>query len=137
MKLRIDKDKDILRLLGIGVGLLLIGSLLLTFRTLSIFNSGVGIGLILGGVFTIIASIYVAALPKDNLIADERSIRTDEKAAHHAFWILLSIMGFVQLIDVIWKLDFEFRAVVSFFFTVGIWLWIILRWHYNRKGEEM
>ena len=135
--MKLKMDKNLLRLLGIGVGLLLVGSLLLTFHTLPILNFGIGFGLILGGVVTIIGTLYVAALPKDHLIVDERSLRVDEKAAHHAFWILLSIMGFVQLIDVIWKLDLEIRAVLSTFVVVGIWSWIILRWYYNKKGEGM
>ena len=135
--MKLKMDKDLLRLLGIGVALLLVGSLLLTFHTIPILNFGVGFGLILGGVVTIIMTLYVAALPKDHLIVDERSIRVDEKAAHHAFWILILIMVFVQLIDVIWKLDFEIRAVLSNFFAVGIWSWIIFRWYYNKKGEGM
>ncbi len=135
MKFRIDKDN--IRLMGTGVGLILIGILLIIFLSNSTIFFVVGPLLVIVGIMTIVMATYVSAKVKDDLIEDERSVRINEKAGYHAFWVLLSIMSFVQLIDIIWKLDFEIWVVLSSFFAVGIWSWIIFRWYYNKKGEEM
>jgi len=131
MKLR--KDKDILRFSCIAALLILAGILMVSFLSSPYFR--IGFALIIMGIVAIIVAIITAARPKEDLIQDERSVRVDEKAGYHAFWILLVTMGLLQAAGMIWRLDLNFKDVVPDLFIVGMWSWILLRWYYNRRGD--
>jgi uncharacterized membrane protein len=132
MKFR--RDKNILRLSGIAILLIIASGIMLGFPPdYSYF--GIGFALLLMGIIAIVAVITAAITPEEYLIQDERSARVDEKAGYHAFCILLLTMALLQAIGMIWRLNFNFKAVIPDLFIVGIWSWIILRWHYNRRGD--
>ena len=133
MKLRIEKD--IIRLLGIGGGLIFIGILLTTFLSYSTIFFGVGSLFILMGIITIIMATYVGAKVKDDLIKDERSVRINEKAGYHAFWILIGGMGVFQLINMLGRLKLSYSDTMPILFIMGAYSWIIFKWYYNKKGD--
>lgn len=94
-----------------------------------------GAGIILGGIMLALMSLYNSTKPKDYFIQDERSVRIKEKAGYHAFWIILLMISTIQLIDIFWKLNIQFKGVASILFVVGIYSWAVLRWHYNKRSE--
>ena len=132
------KDKDILRFLGMGLGLVLLGIIILWIvpdvvgRTWT-FPYVIGGLFILGGITLIIMSLCTATKTKEDLIQDERSVRINEKAGYHAFWILLGTMAIVQLIAMLWRLNLNYKRVSPDIFIVGMFSFVILRWYYNRR----
>ena len=92
--MKIRKDKDILRFLGMGLGLVLLGIIILWIvpdvvgRTWT-FPYVIGGLFIFGGITLTIMSLYTATKTREDLIQDERSVRINEKAGYHAFWILI------------------------------------------------
>ena len=132
MKFRIDKD--ILRFSGIAVLLILAGILMGSFLPGPTYF-GIGSVLIIMGVIAIIIAIITAARPKEDLIQDERSVRVNEKAGYHAFWILLVTMALVQSIAMFGRLDLSYKSVSPDIFFVGMLSFVVLRWYYNRRDD--
>ena len=132
MKLR--KDKDILRFSGIAALLILAGILMISFLSDPTYF-GIGSVLIIMGVIAIIIAIITAARPKEDMIQDERSVRVNEKAGYHAFWILLGTLALVQSIAMFGRLDLSYKSVSPDIFIVGMLSFVILRWYYNRRGD--
>ena len=132
--MKIRNDKDILRFSGIAVLSILTGTLMMNFLSGPTYF-GIGSILILMGITAIVIAIIAAATPREDLIKDERSVRVNEKAGYHAFVILLLTMALLQAIGMIWRLNFNFKAVIPDLFIVGICSWILLRWYYNRRGD--
>ncbi|HJH25616.1 MAG TPA: hypothetical protein C5S37_02335 [Methanophagales archaeon] len=136
--MKIRKEKDILRFLGISQGMVLLGIIIMWIvpdvvgRTWT-FPYVIGGMFIFGGITLIIMSLCTAAKPKEDLIQDERSVRINEKAGYHAFWILIGTIALVQLIAMLWRLNLNYKSVSPDIFFVGIFSWIILRWYYNRR----
>ena len=136
--MKIRKDKDILRFLGMGLGLVLLGIIILWIvpdvvgRTWT-FPYVIGGLFILGGTMLIIMSLCTATKTKEDLVQDERSVRINEKAGYHAFWILIGTMALVQLIAMFWRLNLNYKSVSPDIFIVGMFSFVILRWYYNRR----
>lgn len=132
------KDKDILRFLGMGLGLVLLGIIILWIvpdvvgRTWT-FPYVIGGIFILGGIILTLMCLYTATKTKEDLIQDERSVRINEKAGYHAFWILIGTMAIVQLIAMLWRLNLNYKSVSPDIFIVGMFSFVILRWYYNRR----
>jgi uncharacterized membrane protein len=131
--MKIRKEDYILRFSGIAVILILINILMMSFSP-AYFEIGFALGIM--GAITIITAI-AAARPKIDLISDERSVRVNEKAGHHAFCVLLATMALLQLVGMIRRLNFDFKDIVPGLFIIGIWSWILLRWYYNRRGDAL
>ena len=132
MKFRIDKD--ILRFSSIAALLILAGILIMSFLSDPTYF-GIGSVLILMGIIAIVIAIGVAARPKEDLIQDERSVRVNEKAGYHAFWILLVTMALVQSIAMFGRLDLSYKSVSPDIFFVGMLSFVVLRWYYNRRDD--
>ncbi len=132
MKFR--KDKDILRFSCIAALLILAGTLMVSFLSGPTYF-GIGSVLIIMGVIAIIVAIIAATTPKEDMIQDERSVRVNEKAGYHAFWILLVTMALVQSIAMFGRLDLSYKSVSPDIFIVGMLSFVILRWYYNRRGD--
>ena len=132
--MKIRKDDDILRFSGIAAILILIDILLMSFSP-AYFKIGFALGIM--GAITIITAIAAALKPKVDLIPDERSVRVNEKAGHHAFCVLLLTMALLQLVGMIRGLNVDFKDIVPGLFIIGIWSWILLRWYYNRRGDAL
>jgi uncharacterized membrane protein len=132
MKLR--KDKDIRRFSGIAAILILAGILVMSFLSGPTY-SGIGSVLIIMGVIAIIIAIIAATTPKEDMIQDERSVRVNEKAGYHAFWILLGTMALVQSIAMFGRLNLSYKSVSPDIFFVGMLSFVILKWYYNRRDD--
>ena len=136
--MKIRKDKDILRCLGMGLGMVLLGIIIMWIvpdvvgRTWT-FPYVIGGLFILGGTMLIIMSLCTATKTREDLVQDERSVRINEKAGYHAFWILLGTMALVQLIAMFWRLNLNYKSVSPDIFIVGMFSFVILRWYYNRR----
>ncbi len=135
MKFR--KDKDIIKFISISLGAILIGIIIFNYiQTMSIF----GFILILSGLIGFIMVLQVASKPKQELIEDERSARITQKAGYHAFWALLYLAGTIMLLRMLKPSplltpshDLYYGA--QYLWMIGMFTFLILRWHYNKKGE--
>ncbi len=131
--MKIRTDKNILRFSCIATFLIFTGILMMFFLSNPTYF-GIGFALTIMGLIAIVSAIIAAATPKEDMIRDERSVRINEKAGYHAFCILLVTMALLQLIGMVWRLNFNFKAVIPDLFIVGVGSWILLRWHYNQRG---
>ena len=127
--MKIRKDKDILRFLGMSLGVVLLGLIMWRFQIYSI-----GGGLILGGIILTIMCLFIATKPKEYFTQDERSKRINEKAGYHTFWIIIGSIVLLGIVDLYSKL--MFKDVYAPLYIIGMFSWIILRWYYSKKGEE-
>ena len=132
--MKFKKDRDILRFLGIAVLLILTGILMMSFLSGPTYFR-IGFALILIGVISTVTAICVAATDKLGLIADERFMGISGKAGYYAFCIFIALMALLQLINVIWGLNLGYSDVVPYLFIVGMFLFSILRWYYNRRDD--
>jgi uncharacterized membrane protein len=138
--MKIRKDKDILRFLVMGLGMLLLGIIILCIvpdvvgRTWT-FPYVIGGFFIFGGTMLIIMSLCTATKTREDLIQDERSVRINEKAGYHAFWILIGTISLVQLIAMVWRLNLNYKGVSPEIFIVGMFSFVVLRWYYDQKGN--
>ncbi|MQY53955.1 MAG: DUF2178 domain-containing protein [Methanosarcinales archaeon] len=136
--MKIRKDKDILRCSGISLGMVLLGIIILWIvpdvvgRTWT-FPYVIGGMFIFGGITLIIMSLYTATKTREDLIQDERSVRINEKAGYHAFWILIGTIALVQLMAMLWRLNLNYKSVSPDIFIVGMFSFVVLRWYYNRR----
>lgn len=135
MKFR--KDKDIIKFIGISLSAILIGIIIFIYiQKISIL----GFILILSGLIGFIIALKMASKPRQELIEDERSVRVNEKAGYHTFWALLYIAGLIQLLRML-KLSpsltpsYDLSEGARHLWLIGIFVFAILRWHYNSKGE--
>ena len=121
-----------------GLGLVLLGIIILWIipdvvgRTWT-FPYVIGGLFILGGITLIMMSLCNATKTREDLVQDERSVRINEKAGYHAFWILLGTIALVQLMAMLWRLNLNYKSVSPDIFIVGMFSFVILRWYYNRR----
>ncbi len=128
MKFR--KDKDVLQYLGVGLGIIALGIVLLMF-----FHANAGIIFVISGSIVVVIGLSLATKPRDFFLQDERSIRINEKAGNYAFWaIMTAVVGmYVLKVARLWIPDF--MDVYSAVLFTGIYVYVILRWHFNKKGD--
>ncbi|MCD6208295.1 MAG: DUF2178 domain-containing protein [Methanosarcinales archaeon] len=132
MKFR--KDKDILRLLRVGLVVVLLGVVLM-FQAPSKTTFFIGFGLIFAGLFIFTRAVYTATKPKTELIADERITRITEKAGYNAGWMVVLSVIILFWADKIWSLGIELEDMYWTTLLVGAYSFLILKWYYNRRGE--
>ena len=128
--MKIRKDKDILGLLGAGLGMILVGALMWKF-----LGQVLGLGLILGGLVLFIARLYTATKPKTDTMMDERTARINEKAGYRAFWIIMGCSGILWMVDIYWSLNMKFKDLCAVITCIGIYSFFILRFYHHKKGE--
>jgi len=133
--MKVRTDKDILRLLRVGLVVVLLGVVMLIFQTLSKATFFIGLGLIFAGLFMFVMASYAATKPKTELIVDERVTRINEKAGYAAGWLVLLAVTILFWADKIWSLNLELEDMYRTTLLVGIYSWLILRWYYNRRGD--
>ena len=129
------KDKDILRLLRVGLVVVLLGVVMLIFQAHSKTTFFIGFGLIFAGLFMFAMALYTATKPKTELIADERITRINEKAGYNAGWIVILSVTILFWADKFWSLGIELGDMYWTTLFVGAYSFLILRWYYNRRGE--
>lgn len=133
--MKIRKDKDVLSFMGMGLIVILLGSVVLFFQTGSKTIMVLGGILILVGIMTFIMGLIASTKPKSDLIADERVTRINEKAGYHAGWmIMLSVIILFQA-NKIWSLGVKLEDMYYTVLFVGMISWSILRWVYNKRSE--
>jgi len=131
MKLRLDQN--ILQFFGMSLVMILLGvSLVIFFQSKKVQLFGGGI--VLGGIMLALMGLYTSVKPKDYFIQDERSVRIYEKAGCHALWMMLGMGSFIQLVDLFWKLNLQYKDVAPILFVIGMYSWIILKLYYNRRS---
>lgn len=135
MKFRMDEK--IIKCIGISLCIILAGIIMFLFdESHSVF----GFILIGGGFIGIIIGLSVASKPKYDLIKDERSVRVKEKAGYTAFMAMLLILAIIPLFRML-KLSpvltpsRELADGIQNMWLIGIWIFIILKWHYNKTGD--
>lgn len=136
MKFR--KDKDIIKFIWLSLGAILGGIIIFLF--IEPFST-VGFLLIMGGLIGLTSGLIVATKSKEDLIEDERSVRVREKAGYSAFIATLLIAAIIPLLRLL-KISpsltpsREVAEVVQDIWIIGLWIFIVLRWYYNKKGDE-
>ena len=133
--MKIRTDKDILRLLRVGLVVVLLGVVMLIFQTQSKALFFIGFGLIFAGLFMFVMALYAATKPKTELIADERITRITEKAGYNAGWMVVLSVIILFWADKIWSLGIELEDMYWTTLLVGADSFLILKWYYNRRGE--
>ncbi len=137
MKFR--KDKDIINFIGISLGAILIGIIIFLFT--DPFNT-IGFSLIICGLIGLTAGLIVATKAKEDLIEDERSVRVREKSGYSAFIATLMIAAIISLLRLL-KLSpsltpsRELAEGIQNIWIIGIWIFIVFRWYYNKKGDTI
>ncbi len=135
MKFR--KDKDIIKFIGISLGAILAGITIFLF--IEPFNT-IGFLLIMGGLIGLTAGFIAATKSKEDLIEDERSVRVREKAGYSAFIATLLIVAMIPLFSLL-KISplltpsRDVAEVVQYIWGIGLWIFIVFRWYYNKKGD--
>ncbi len=125
-------DKDILRFLGMSLGMIFLGMIILLIQP--IFNI-IGGGLILGGLVLLVTGLYVSTKPKEYFIPDERIMKNTDKAGHHAFWLVLLVITILNMIEIYSPSSIKYLDGSTVILLVGIYSFMILRWYYNKRGE--
>ena len=133
--MKIRRDKDILRLLRVGLAAVLLGVVMLIFQTQSKTTFFIEFGLIFAGLFMSAMVVYAATKPKTERVADERVTRINEKAGYTAGWLVLLAVMILFWADKIWSLGIELEDMYWTTLFVGAYSFLILRWYYNRRGE--
>jgi uncharacterized membrane protein len=129
--MKIRKDKDILRCLGMGLGMVLLGIIILWIVPDVVGRTWTGGIFILGGIILTLMCLYTATKTKEDLTQDERSVRINEKAGYHAFWIIIGCIALLVVVD--WHSKLTFKDVYGPLFIVGMFSFVVLRWYYNRR----
>ena len=130
MKFR--RDKHILRFMLISAGMILLGTIISLFIQSMFFVGG---GLILGGFVLLVTGLYVSTKPKEYIIPDERIQKNTDKAGYHAFCLVLLTIGIFNMIEMASPLSIKYLDASTVILLVGIYSFILLKWHYNKKGD--
>ncbi len=135
MKFR--KDKDIIKFIGISLGAVLAGIIIFLF--IEPFRT-IGFLLVMGGLIGLTAGLIAATKSKEDLREDERVVRVREKAGYSAFiatFIIAAIISLLQLLKISPSLtpSREVVQVVRDIWIFGVWIFILSRWYYNKRGD--
>jgi len=132
MKLR--KDKDILSFIGVGLIIILLGIIVLFFRTGSKTVMVLGGISILVGIMACIIGLVASTKPKTELMQDERVTRINEKAGYYAGLLIMLAVIILFQANKIWSLGVELEDMYYTVLFVGMFSWIIIRWFYNKRS---
>jgi uncharacterized membrane protein len=135
--MRFRKDKDIIKFIGISLGAFLTGIIIFLF--IKPFST-IGFLLIMGGLIGLTAGYIAATKSKEDLIEDERSVKVREKAGYSAFiatLLIATIISLLRLLKISPSLtpSREVAEVVQDIWIIGLWIFIVFRWYYNKKGD--
>ncbi|ABE52612.1 DUF2178 domain-containing protein [Methanococcoides burtonii] len=127
--MKIRKDKYTLRGLALILGMLVLGLILWQFQ----FYGGSAALIIIASILTVMF-LHTATKPQEYFIRDERSVRINEKAGYHAFWILVMCIAILTMMD--WFTEILYKDVSAPLYIIGMGSWVTLRWYYDKKGYE-
>ncbi len=130
MKFR--KDTDILRFLGMSLGMILLGAIISLFIQ-SIFF--IGVGLVLGGLALLVSGLYTGSKPRTDVMIDERVLRINEKAGYHTYWMIMGIACFLWVLDIYLKLNMNLSDGLALITFIGVYAFLVLRYYFGKKGD--
>jgi uncharacterized membrane protein len=130
MKFR--KDTDILRFIGMGLGMIFLGAIISLFIQSISF---IGFGLILGGLALSVSGLYTGTKPRTDVMIDERVLRINEKAGYHTYWMIMGIAGFLWVLDIYLKLNMNLSDGLALITFIGVYAFLILRYYFGKKGD--
>jgi hypothetical protein len=127
--LKFRTDEDVLQRLLMSMGSVALGLGLVQL------GFGIGNGWILAGLILTVGALHNATKPKEDYMQDELSVRINEKAGYHAFAMMLVLIVVINLLYFfkLWMPSLPEVCLLLFF--VGIYVWLSLRWHFNKTGE--
>ena len=135
MKFR--RDRRILTFMGISLGVILVGILILKFiQPIAI----IGMILISCGLVGLMVGLRIASKPVYYFIEDERSVRIKEKAGYSAYGMMTYVAVIIMLLKML-KISPSLTPSSDFFdgvlvmWVIGLYAFLILKWHYNKMGE--
>ena len=133
--MKIRTNRKILLSIGVGLSVIMLAVVILTFGMTSGAMSFSSLGLIVAGMLMFAISLHAATKPETELVADERVMGINEKAGYVAFWLVLLSITILFWSDRAWSIGIELVDMYCATMFVGIILWSLLRWHYSRKGD--
>ncbi len=133
--MKIRKDKDVLSFVGVGLANIILGIVVLFFKTGSKTIMVLGGISILVGMMMCVMAFVASTKPKTELIADERVTRINEKAGYNAGLLIMLAVVILFNANRFWSLGVELEDMYYTVLFVGVISWSILRWHYGRKGN--
>jgi uncharacterized membrane protein len=114
--------------------MLIMGSIALGLGLVQL-GFGKGNGWILAGLILTVSALHNATKPKEDYMQDERSVRINEKAGSYAVAMMLVLIVVINLLYFLKLWMPSPPEVYLLLFFVGIYVWLFLRWHFNKKGE--
>jgi uncharacterized membrane protein len=126
MKIKLDKYN--LWFLAITVGTFLLGIAL--WQTQYI---GFGAGLIFVSLIFFVMFLNVSLRPREHFIRDERSVRVNEKAGYHTFWVLIVVFSILNAPGSPFRALYV-KDISTPLLLIGLYSWLILRGYYDKKG---
>ena len=133
--MKIRKDKDVLSFIGVGLANIILGIVVLFFKTGSKTIMVLGGISILVGLMMCVMALVASTKPKSELIPDERITRINEKAGYYAGLLIMLAVIILFQANKIWSLGVELEDMYYTVLFVGAISWSVLRWHYGRKGD--
>jgi len=133
--MKIRTNRRILLSMGVGLSVIMLAVVILTFGTTSGAMSFISLGLIVAGMLMFAISLHAATKPETELVTDERVTRINEKAGYVALWMVLLSITILFWADRAWSIGIELADVYYAALFVGLISWSLLRWHYSRKGD--
>lgn len=116
---------SLVRSLKLGFLTIITGLILWNFR----FHL-LGAGLVIAGVISLIVQAVNLRKPEFDRVLDERVERINEKSGFCSFWVLISSLAAFRALS--WYFELELESVLEYAFLIGIFSFIIFRFHFSR-----
>jgi predicted histidine transporter YuiF (NhaC family) len=104
--MKFRKDKEIMKFFAASISMVLLGAVL---------------------------SKYLK--PKEYFMPDERTNKNIDKAGHAAFWVVIAIIIILAIFEIVIPGTIIYRDASVMILIMGIYMFILFRWFYNKKGE--
>ena len=93
-----------------------------------------GAGITFSGLILIFIGIYWATKRNTEIPADEMHLRINEKAGFNAFWAVIGLMAILMYVTHYFPDILEIRGVIELVFIVGMFIFVVSRFYYIRRG---
>ncbi len=113
-----------------GSAIMLLGIVLFTVAGLKFL----GAGITFSGLILIFIGIYWATKRNTEIPADEMHLRINEKAGFNAFWAVIGLMAILMYVTHYFPDILEIRGVIELVFIVGMFIFVVSRFYYIRRG---
>ena len=132
--MKIRKDKEVLVALGAALLMIAIGVASWVFDAPIFFDKPVymAVALICSGIVVALIGVDLARRSKEELVRDERCIKNVHKAGFVAFWIMIAMLLIIPIFGKYSSFPINESLLVI---CIGLYSFMLLMWHYNRKGD--